>query len=221
MYSSETDQHPYPRLISMAGLIGAGKTTLADYLCRYIGTDISVVHHEAVDTNELLPLFYEDMGRWGFALQVSLLNQRHSQLQRINWADEEIKVHIEDRFMEEDHIFATTLWKQGKMSDIEFKIYENMVKTYENYAKRPDLIVFLDVSPEKSAERIAERGRSMESSIPMDYLRALHDEYQLFIKWISKKIPVIRITWEEYMDTPQVAELIMDRWKNKAFNITN
>ena len=76
------------------------------------------------------------MKRWGFALQVSLLTQRHAQLQRINWNEK--PYHIEDRFIDEDHVFATTLFKQKLMSDVEFNIYKRMVETYENYTKRPD-----------------------------------------------------------------------------------
>ena len=212
MYSKEVT---YPEFITFAGLIGAGKTTLADKLALHLNAK---VHHESVDTNDLLPLFYGDMSRWGFALQVSLLTQRHTQLQQINWDPHEI--HVEDRFMDEDHVFATTLLKQGNMTQIEYDIYQNMVETYEKHVKRPDLIVFLDVSPEISLQRIRDRGRPMEQSIPVEYLKTLHREYQTFIKWISKRIPVVKITWEEYKETEHVAKLIMDRWTNKCFNIT-
>ncbi len=220
MYSSKKVAD-FPALITVAGLIGAGKTTLADALGQFIflnHTRSVKVHHEDVDTNDLLPLFYQDMGRWGFALQVSLLTQRHRQLQMINWGGAEC--NVEDRFMDEDHVFATTLLKQGNMTQQEFDIYERMVQTYENHVKRPDLIVFLDVSAEKSYERIHLRGRPMEEGIPLAYLQALHAEYKLFIKEVSKKIPVVRISWEEFKETPNVALLIMERWKSGCFNLT-
>lgn len=220
MYSTRKKSE-LPTLITVAGLIGAGKTTLAKALWEHISTNYAhsaQVHYESVDTNDLLPLFYQDMKRWGFALQVSLLTQRHRQLQQINWNNAEC--NIEDRFMDEDHVFATTLLKQGNMDEVEFGIYEKMVEIYENHVKRPDLVVFLDVSAEKSYERIASRGRTMEKGIPLEYLRALHTEYKLFIKEVSKKIPVICISWEEFQETPDVAALIMDRWKTKCFNIT-
>lgn len=211
-----------PRHVVMAGLIGAGKTTLADNLGRQLGClvghDRVAVHHESVDTNEILPLFYQDMSKWGFPLQCHLLTQRHRQQQRIAWSDK--MYHIEDRFMDEDHVFATTLWKQGHMDKKELSIYRDMVQTYERHVKRPDLIVFLDVSAETSLQRIRKRGRKMEANIPVEYLQALEVEYKEFIREISKKIPVIRVTWEEFQDTSKVAELIMDRWKNKCFNIS-
>lgn len=206
MYSSSE----VPQLITFAGLIGAGKTTLADKLGVYLNAK---VHHEAVDTNELLPLFYDDMARWGFALQVSLLTQRHAQLQRINW-DHTI-IHVEDRFMDEDHVFANTLLKQGNMTPIEFEIYEQMVKTYENHVKRPDIVVFLDVSVDKCMERIALRGRPMEQNIPREYIKTLHEEYTKFIEWMTKRTLVVKLSWEEFQETDAVAELIMEKWNNK------
>lgn len=211
-----------PRHVVMAGLIGAGKTTLANNLGMQLGGLVGhnnvAVHHESVDTNEILPLFYQDMSKWGFPLQCHLLTQRHRQQQRIAWSDK--KYHIEDRFMDEDHVFATTLWKQGHMSQMELNIYRDMVQTYERHVKRPDLIVFLDVSAETSMRRIKKRGRKMESNIPVEYLQTLEAEYGLFIQDISKKIPVISVTWEEFQDTSKVAELIVDRWRNKCFNLT-
>ena len=203
-------------------MIGVGKTTLADSLGKYliskVGKNNVEIHHEKVDTNELLPLFYEDMKRWGFSLQVSLLTQRHRQLQRINWS--ETTYHIEDRFMDEDHVFAAALLKQGNMTELEYNIYKDMVSTYENHVSRPNLIVFLDVTAKTSFERIKNRGREMEQNIPLEYLEILHGEYQSFIKHISRKIPVVRITWEQFQQTEDVAKLIIDLWDRKCFNIS-
>ena len=212
----------FPKHVSIAGLIGAGKTTLADSLGAFFGSLVGhnnvAVHHESVDTNDILHLFYADMKEWGFPLQCTLLTQRHTQQQRIAWND--VPYNIEDRFMDEDHVFATVLWKQGNMDKHKFRIYRDMVLTYERHVKRPDLIVFLDVSAEVSMERIKKRGRRMESNIPLEYLQALEQEYKLFIKEISKKIPVIRVTWEEFQETKNVADLIVSRWSTKCFNLT-
>ena len=217
MYSSKKNKNNGIKLISIAGLIGAGKSTLADNLGKILKN--STVHHEAVETNDILPLFYENMSKWGFPLQVSLLTQRHAQLQKINWADSTNNIHIEDRFMDEDHVFATTLFKQGYMSEIEYNIYNDLVKTYEKSTKYPDLIVFLDVSPQVSIDRIKQRGRKMETNIPIEYIETLHAEYKNFITWISRKIPVIIIDWNEYIEPSIVATMILEMWENTCNNL--
>ena len=52
--------------ISLAGLIGAGKTTLATALGEELGLP---VHFEPVSDNVYLQDFYKDMRRYGFPLR--------------------------------------------------------------------------------------------------------------------------------------------------------
>ena len=66
--------------ISIAGLIGAGKTTLATALGKTLGLP---VHYEPVTDNCYLDDFYKDMKRYGFPLQIYLLNKRFRQQQQI------------------------------------------------------------------------------------------------------------------------------------------
>ena len=54
---------------SISGLIGAGKTTLANALSKEMGLP---VYHEPVADNEYLADFYKDMKKYSFQLQVML-----------------------------------------------------------------------------------------------------------------------------------------------------
>jgi len=74
--------------------------------------------------------------------------------------------------------------------------------------RKPNVIVFLDVSPEQSYERVKMRARDMESTIPLAYLQALAKAYEAFIKDISKIIPVIRVDWNQFHTTEEMAEQI-------------
>jgi deoxyadenosine kinase len=66
-------EHAY---ISLSGLIGAGKSTLARALGETLGMD---VYYEPVEDNVYLADFYRDMGSCAFAMQVWLLNRRFEQ----------------------------------------------------------------------------------------------------------------------------------------------
>ena len=68
--------------IGISGLIGAGKTTLAEALAEKLGLP---VHYEPVIDNVYLADFYEDMSKYAFPLQVFLLNKRFKQQQQIVW----------------------------------------------------------------------------------------------------------------------------------------
>ena len=68
--------------IGIAGMIGAGKTTLATELGRHLEID---VYYEPVEENEYLDDFYRDTLRFSFAMQIYLLNKRFRQHQEIIW----------------------------------------------------------------------------------------------------------------------------------------
>jgi deoxyadenosine kinase len=82
---------------------------------------------------------------------------------------------------------------------------------------KPSVIIYLDVSPKGSAERIAARSRSVESQIPLSYLEALHDGYEEFVASISKVIPVIRVDYERFATAEEMAEVIRREYMDVSF----
>ena len=68
--------------IGISGLIGAGKTTLAEALAKELNLP---VFYEPVTNNEYLKDFYTDMKRYAFPMQIYLLNKRFKQQQQIVW----------------------------------------------------------------------------------------------------------------------------------------
>ena len=68
--------------IGISGVIGAGKTTLAEALAAKLGLP---VQYEPVIDNIYLKDFYVDMEKYAFPLQVYLLNKRFKQQQQIVW----------------------------------------------------------------------------------------------------------------------------------------
>jgi deoxyadenosine/deoxycytidine kinase len=70
---SKEIEHAY---ISLSGLIGAGKSTLARALGEALAMD---VYYEPVEDNVYLEDFYRDMKSCAFAMQIWLLNRRFEQ----------------------------------------------------------------------------------------------------------------------------------------------
>ena len=77
-----------------------------------------------------------------------------------------------------------------------------------SFIRYPDIMVFLDVEPEKAMERVNKRGRECEKDISLEYLVTLRDGYEEWLKDIEGKVPIIRLDWDTYQDTEKVAELI-------------
>ncbi|WHZ03186.1 deoxynucleoside kinase [Neobacillus sp. YX16] len=160
--------------IVIGGMIGLGKTSVADTLNAHFqksGIE-SKVFYEAVDDNPILPLYYEltpeelDARRIPFLLQLFFLNKRFKTVKDcVSWR--EPIYTIQDRSIYEDWYFAYVNKNLGRISELEFKIYEDLVENMmeelnELPKKAPDLMVYLKGSFETVIDRIMARGRSFE-----------------------------------------------------------
>jgi deoxyadenosine/deoxycytidine kinase len=160
--------------IVIGGMIGLGKTSVADTLKAHFqnkGIE-SKVFYETVDDNPILPLYYEltpeelDAKRIPFLLQLFFLNKRFKTVKEcVNW--KEPIYTIQDRSIYEDWYFAYVNKNLGRISDLEFKIYEELVENMmeelnELPKKAPDLMVYLKGSFDTVIDRIMSRGRSFE-----------------------------------------------------------
>jgi deoxyadenosine/deoxycytidine kinase len=197
--------------IGIAGMIGAGKSTLAEALGNHLGIDC---YYEPVKDNEYLADFYRDTPKYSFAMQVYLLNRRFQQHQEIIWRG---RSAVQDRTIYEDSIFAKMLAHTGLMDERDYRTYVDLFRNMSNFMCKPSVIIYLDVSPEGSAERIRQRSRDVESQIPIAYLRALYEGYQEFIANISKVIPVIRVDYERFATAEEMAEVIQREYMDVSF----
>ena len=160
--------------IVIGGMIGLGKTSVADTLNAHFqkkGIE-SKVFYEAVDDNPILPLYYEltpeelDARRIPFLLQLFFLNKRFKTVKDcVSWR--EPIYTIQDRSIYEDWYFAYVNKNLGRISELEFKIYEDLVENMmeelnELPKKAPDLMVYLKGSFDTVIDRIMARGRSFE-----------------------------------------------------------
>jgi deoxyadenosine kinase len=197
--------------IGIAGMIGAGKSTLAHALGEHLDID---VYCEPVDDNEYLADFYRDTARYSFATQIYLLNRRFQQHQEIIWKG---RSAVQDRTIYEDSIFAKMLVEIGLMEERDYRTYQALFAHMSNFMCRPNVIVYLDVSPERSLERIRGRSRDVESGISSEYLSALYRGYEEFITDISRTIPVIRIDYDRFGTAKEMADVIQREYLDHSF----
>ena len=197
--------------IGIAGMIGAGKSTLATALGQHLGIDC---YYEPVADNDYLADFYRDTARYSFAMQVYLLNRRFQQHQEIIWRG---RSAVQDRTIYEDSIFAKMLARTGLMDERDYRTYIELFRNMSNFMCKPSVIVFLDVSPEASAARIRMRSRDVEAKIELGYLHALYEGYLEFIEGISRVIPVIRVDYERFATAEEMAEVIKREYLDASF----
>lgn len=158
--------------VVIAGNIGCGKTTLTKKLSERLGWK---PHYESVQDNPYLASFYDDMARWSFPLQVYFLTHRFNTHKFI---EETAASCVQDRSIYEDaNIFARALYDQGTLDERDYQNYRTLYDTMTPYLNPPTLMIFLRRSVPKLLERIKQRGRDYEQTIPVDYLTRLNKYY--------------------------------------------
>lgn len=171
-------------MIVLAGLIGAGKSSLAKILGEQLH---STVFYEAVDNNPVLDLYYQNPKQYAFLLQIYFLNKRFKAIKEAS----QLKNSILDRSIFEDDLFLTLNYKNGNVSSIECETYKellaNMLEELDEIPKKtPDILIYIDISFDKMLERIKKRGREYEQieNHPelYHYYQQLFHEYQSWIK---------------------------------------
>ncbi|MED5373052.1 MAG: deoxynucleoside kinase [Myxococcota bacterium] len=197
--------------IGIAGMIGAGKSTLATALGQHLNLP---VYYEPVADNDYLEDFYRDTARYAFQTQIYLLNRRFQQHQEIIWRG---GGGVQDRTIYEDAVFAKMLVDADLMDERDYQTYLSLFRHMSNFMCRPNVIVYLDVSPERSLERVRMRNRGVESGITLEYLAGLHREYENFVQNISRTVPVIRVDWDQFRDTEEMAAVIEREYLTSSF----
>ena len=197
--------------IGIAGMIGAGKSTLATALGKHLGLP---TYYEPVQDNEYLADFYEDTAKYAFATQIYLLNRRFQQHQEIIWRG---GGGVQDRTIYEDAVFAKMLVQLNLMDERDYQTYLSLFRHMSNFMCRPSVIVYLDVKPDRSMERIKMRSRDVETGITLEYLTALYAEYESFIGDISRTVPVIRVDYDRFRDAEEMAAMIEREYLDTSF----
>ncbi|MBY8914897.1 deoxyadenosine/deoxycytidine kinase [Bacillus sp. YC2] len=187
-------QIPNNSIITVAGTVGVGKSTLTKALAKRLGFKTSL---EEVEENPYLEKFYHDFERWSFHLQIYFLAERFKEQKNIF---ESGGGFVQDRSIYEDTgIFAKMHADKGTMSLTDYKTYtslfEAMVMT--PYFPHPDVLIYLEGDLENILNRIEKRGREMELQTNRSYWEEMYTRYE---DWISgfNACPVLKVRIEDY-----------------------
>ena len=165
--------------IVIEGNIGAGKTSLASRLAEEQGASLVL---EQFEENSFLPKFYEDPARYAFPLELSFLADRYQQLKdHFGKPDLFRPVTIADYVIYKSLIFAGQNLEVAEMT-----LYKRLFTIVSSVVPKPDLLVYLYLTPERLLNNILLRGRSYELNISIDYLQKIQQGYLEFMKQQSE-----------------------------------
>ena len=186
-----------PQLVSIAGIIGVGKTTLAEKLADRFGCEVIL---EPYDENPFLPDVYAGEKKLALDSELYFLTSRAKQLE----ADklESGRICINDYVFGKELIYARRL-----LDDQQLALYQEIHPSFSEKVAAPVLVIYMRDPAENCLDRIHRRNRPYEQQIELKFLQRLDSDYeQLFKSW--KSCPVVRVSTSQSTDLDRLADQI-------------
>ena len=201
--------------IAISGNIGSGKTTLTTLLAQHYGW---TPKFESVAENPYLDVFYKEMKRWSFNLEVFFLKERFKDVLAIAQSTTPI---VQDRSIFEGvHIFSANNKEMGNLDERDFDTYMELFEIMTSLVKLPDLLVYLRSSVPHLIENIRRRGRDYEQSIPIAYLENLNQRYEQFVlEKYPGKVLVVEVDHLDFLHNLNDFSGIIDRIDAELFGL--
>jgi len=191
------------RYIAVDGPIGSGKTVVSNMLAKELDAQLVL---EPVAKNPFLTEFYKNREKNAFKTQLFFLLNRYQQQLELKQQNLFKGCTVCDYTFAKDLIFANI-----NLSEDEQNLYSTVYNLLDSRLPKPDLVVYLQVSPEVLLKRIKARGISYEKSVDIDYLESLTEAYNDYFFQYSDT-PLLIVNSND-MDVDDKGGKIED-WKN-------
>jgi len=188
--------------IAIEGVIGVGKTSLADRLAKALDARLVL---EEFEENPFLGSFYTDRKRYAFQTQLFFLLSRYRQFQDLRQTDLFSKLLVTDYMFQKDRLFAYLNLDENEMG-----LYDKIAAMMEETTSHPDLVIYLQADTDRLLYNIRKRGRDFESAINADYIAALNQVYnEYFFRYKTSPLLIINATDIDFVnDQDDLADLL-------------
>ncbi len=190
--------------VSIEGVIGVGKTTLARLLSRELEAELLL---EVFEENPFLSSFYADRDLYAFQTQIFFLLSRYRQQHHV------IPQTLSRSSLISDYTFAKdSLFARLNLARDELAMYERMHEILAESITPPDLLVYLRASTDVLLKRIAIRDRVYERGMSEKYIDNLRRAYEEFIvQYHDSPVLVIDTDELDYVHNSQDLALVVGR----------
>jgi deoxyguanosine kinase len=179
-----------PRTIAIEGPIRVGKSTLA----RILADRLHARRIFDPEDNPFLAEFYKEKPGSAFRAQMYFLLERHRRLSEVQQDD--AATLVSDFLFEKDKIFAYI-----NLDNEELKLYERYYEMFSAGLKPPDLVIYLQATPEVLRERIAKKKSPAEKQISRAYLEEVVRAYEhFFFHYSASDLLVINTSEIDFVD---------------------
>jgi deoxyadenosine/deoxycytidine kinase len=181
-----------PHYIAVEGPIRVGKSTLAKVISDRL-------HAQLISEPEGSPFlgpFYDGERGAAFQTQFSFLIRRFEQLSTLDVGPESKKIVVTDYIFEKDKLFACL-----NLNDTELEVYNGYYNHFREQIPTPDLVIYLQATPEVLKKRLKKKAASNESSISEDYIEEVVKAYEhFFFHYTASDLLIVNTNEIDFVD---------------------
>jgi deoxyadenosine/deoxycytidine kinase len=181
-----------PRYIAVEGPIRVGKSTLSTILAERLNAQrVTDPEH-----NSFLAPFYQGEAGAAFQAQFTFLVQRFEQLRALDLGARSQKLVVSDFIFEKDKLFAYL-----NLNDQELDTYNRYYNYFRDQLPTPDLVIYLQATPEVLKKRLKKKNVSGEKAISEEYLEEVVKAYEhFFFHYTSSDLLIVNTSEIDFVE---------------------
>ncbi len=181
-----------PRYIAVEGPIRVGKSTLANILADRLNAQRVTDPEQA----SLLRAFYDGEPGAAFQAQFAFMIRRFEQLQALDLGARSQKLVVSDFIFEKDKLFACL-----NLNDQELETYNRYYNYFREQLPTPDLVIYLQATPEVLKKRLKKKNAPGEKAISDDYLEEVVKAYEhFFFHYTSSDLLIVNTSEIDFVE---------------------
>ncbi|HEY1766123.1 MAG TPA: deoxynucleoside kinase [Terracidiphilus sp.] len=189
-----------PSFIAVEGPLRVGKSTLAQILAESLHARRIVEPED----NPFLDRFYQAQSGMSFATQLWFLMERFEQLRQLK--DFDVPV-VSDYLFEKDKLFAYV-----NLSDAELDLYKRYYTMFREQVPTPDLVIYLQATPEVLKQRLKRKGVAGERAISDAYIEQVVQAYEhFFFHYTASDLLVVNTSDIDFVHNNRDLQLLLKR----------
>jgi deoxyadenosine/deoxycytidine kinase len=191
-----------PRFIAVEGPLRVGKSTLAQILADRM-------HARRIldcEDNPFLADFYREKSGAAFRAQMYFLMERQRRL-RDALVDAPAGPVVADYLLEKDKIFAYI-----NLDNVDLQLYERYYSAVTAGLRAPDLVIYLQATPEVLQKRIARKRAQSEGRISRAYIEEVVRAYEhFFFRYSASDLLVVNTSEIDFVDHNEDLQQLLRR----------